>query len=88
VTADDRGLPPDAADIDVGPPVHELASLTEVPGRGFFERIRRSVERRKLSSQMTEMSLTGIVTVFLEFLGALFGMIAEVGATGQGDDER
>lgn len=71
--------------IDVGEPIAELAQLREQPAAGFFERIWRSVERRRLGSDVTEMSLTGLVVVFLEYLGALFGAAEGSGKGDQGD---
>ncbi len=82
---DEGRLAPD--EIDAGEPIAELATLSEEPAPGFFRKIWRSVERRRLSSDVTELSLTGLVTVFLEYLGAVFGMVEETGRKDQGDDD-
>ena len=52
-------------DIDTGQPIAQLASLREEPQIGFFGRIRRSIERRQLGSDMAELSVSGLAAVFL-----------------------
>jgi len=87
LTPADDGSRFDEGEIDLGKPVAELATLTEEPSPGFFGRIWRSVERRRLGSDVTEMSLTGLVMVFLEYLGAIFGLVEETGRKDQGEDD-
>lgn len=78
--------PADDEDEDLGVPVIELNTLTEeLPPRGFFDRVRRTIERRRLSSDVAELSLGGVVMVFLELMRAVFGIVGESGRDGQGE---
>ena len=73
---DERDLPP-AEEIDTGDPIWEIQTLSEIPEPGFFGRIWRNVERRRLSSEVTDFSLSSLVALFLEYLGVLFGATTE-----------
>ncbi len=87
--SDDRFRDDVVDDEDLGVPVIELNTLTEeLPRKGFFGRIRRTIERRRLSSDVAEMSFGGVVTVFLELVRALFGMVEESASRKRQGDKR
>jgi hypothetical protein len=77
-------FPPDGPEDgdDLGPPAIELQQLVSDPSPGFFDRIRTSIDRRVLTGQLFEQAWTAPLTVFLEFVGAVFGLI------GGADDPR
>ncbi len=55
-------------DDELGPPVEQLARLLEEPKLGFLDRVRASIERRRLGSHMTGLFWNGIALVILEFV--------------------
>jgi len=71
-----EGPPPDeqipADDIDCGKPVAELAALREMPSSGFIDRISRSVGRRRLAAEATQVTAQLPVLLLLEFIALLF----------------
>lgn len=60
--------------IDLGDPIVELKELGEDPKAGFVSRLINSLRRRDLSAQLVTLSWTGLGTVLLEFLQALFSV--------------
>lgn len=61
-------------DEDLGAPIAELAAPTETPGAGFMSRIRGSIDRRELTSQIVDYSIWGFFKTFLDYL--LLGLSA------------
>jgi len=57
----------DAADIDPGPPIAELASLTEETAPGFIDRAFRRIERRVLAAETIGFSWFGTGTLLREY---------------------
>ncbi len=55
-------------DEDLGAPIAELAAPTETPEAGFMHRIRGSIERRVLASQIVDFSIWGFFKTFMEYL--------------------
>ena len=68
------GVRPEA-DLDLGEPIHELAELVEVPTAGFAGRVRNSILRRGLTSDLMDYAWTGPLRVFWEYLEMLFGIL-------------
>ena len=64
----DRPPPPEISDHEMGAPIAELADLRVKPGGGFFGRIRGSIERRRLGSELTDLGWHGLLAVVIEFL--------------------
>lgn len=62
-------------DIDVGEPITELADFRERASGDLLGRIRRSLQRRSLGSQLATLSWGGIGTVLQELLEFLFSFI-------------
>lgn len=59
-------------DQELGPPVAELAMLTEEPTEGFLARVKSAIERRRLGSHATSLAWHGVILVALELVAALF----------------
>lgn len=53
-------------------PIEELRDLGEQPGPGFFGRVQRSVERRRLTSDTLDLSWTVVQVMVMEALGVIF----------------
>lgn len=53
---------------ETGEPILGLASLTERPQPGFSGRVRTSIERRRLASELTELSWQGLRLLLLEYI--------------------
>ncbi len=65
-----------SADGGRGPePIEELRDLEEQPTPGFFGRVQRSVERRRLASDTVDLSWTVLRVMALEALGMLFQVL-------------
>jgi hypothetical protein len=62
-------------DVDTGEPIALLAELRESPRPGFFPRIRNSIERFRLGSELTELSWRGIALLVLEYLDMVFQLL-------------
>ena len=62
-------------DTDLGEPIEELRLLEELPSVSFVARLRNSLQRRALGSQMVTLSWTGLATVMLEFFRMMFSAI-------------
>ncbi len=63
------------ADIDTGEPIEALASLREEPVPGLLERVRAGIERRTLTSQVTNLVFQAGLAVILEFLELVFQLL-------------
>lgn len=59
---------------DLGDPIDELRDLGEDPAPGFLGRLRNTLRRRDLSSQLVTLSWNGLGAVLLEFLQAVFSI--------------
>ena len=57
--------------IDTGEPIAELADLVEPAEAGFFGRLWRRIDRRRLGSEIADLGWTGVFTVFIEYLSML-----------------
>ncbi len=75
--------PQDPAEPEMGAPIGELAELREPASAGFFGRIRGSIDRRRLGSELTDLSWQGLLTVLLEFVDLAMQMV-----TGSGDQDK
>ena len=53
---------------EMGAPLGELAEIAEPPSGGFFGKVRNSIDRRRLGSELTDMSWNGVLSVMLEFV--------------------
>ena len=74
----------DSEDPDLGQPIAQLAQLAEEPAHGFLDRIRGSIERRRLGSDMTGLVWHGVALVLIELLAMVVTLI--VGAPDSSDD--
>lgn len=74
----------DSEDPDLGQPIAQLAQLAEEPAQGFLDRIRGSIERRRLGSHMTGLAWHGVALVLIELLAMLVTLIG--GAPESSDD--
>ena len=61
--------------VDEGAPVEELATLFEVPPEGLHQRVRSSIHRRLLASDVADLSVRQVLEVFLEFVKMMFETI-------------
>lgn len=74
---DRRGNGPRSeADLDLGEPIHELAELVEIPTPGFATRVRNSILRSGLTSDLMDYAWTGPLRVLWEYLQMLFSLFA------------
>ncbi len=71
--ADDPNDTTDDTD-DLGEPIAELGQLAEAPSAGFLERLRRSLQRRSLGSQLASLGWSGLGAVLLEFLRMIYAL--------------
>lgn len=67
-----------AEDTDTGEPIAMLRNFGEEPTAGFLTRIRGSIQRRMLSSQLAEISWFTPVLVLFEFVKFFFGFFESV----------
>ncbi len=58
----------DLSETEMGAPIRELADLHVSPDSGFFGRIRGSIERRRLGSELTDLGWNGVLAVMVQFL--------------------
>lgn len=56
------------SETEMGAPISELADLRVPPDSGFFGRIRSSIERRRLGSELTDLGWNGVLAVLIQFL--------------------
>lgn len=66
----------DPATIDTGAPLTELADLGLTPTSSFMGRLRRSIGRRVLTSDVVDFATTSPFAVFIEFLAFFFSGLA------------
>lgn len=62
-------------DVDPGEPIAELADFREQASGDLLGRIRRSLQRRSLSSQLMTLSWGGVGEVFQELLELIYSFI-------------
>lgn len=62
--------------IDTGEPIELLRAVAVAPRPGFMGRIRGSIQRRTLGSQLADLSWKAITTVIMEYLSLAFGLLA------------
>lgn len=60
---------------DTGEPIRQLAGLRESPQPGFKGRVRSSIERRRLTSDLTELSWQGLQLLLLEYIELPFRLL-------------
>ncbi len=70
---------------DMGEPIDALRDLSVDPSDGFLGRLRNTLRRRDLSSQVATLSWTGFGAVALEFFRMIFSML-EPPVDGEGED--
>lgn len=70
---------------DLGEPIDALRDLSVEPSDGFLARLRSTLRRRDLSSQVATLSWMGLGTVVLEFFRMIFSML-EPPPDGEGED--
>jgi len=80
----DGTLPPRDDDPDAGPPIAELAGLGIGASPGFVDRVRRSIGRRMLGSQLAALAWHAPTVWLVEFLGLIAGLLG-TGARRKGD---
>lgn len=61
----------DDQNIDTGEPIAELAELLEPAKVGFFDRLWRRIDRRKLGAEVADLGWNGILTLFVEYLSMM-----------------
>lgn len=75
--------PPEITEEEMGLPVGELAEIGEPTSAGFFGRVRNSIDRRRLGSELTDLSWNGVLAVMLEFVDLAVQLV-----TGPGTKEK
>ena len=58
----------DLSEKEMGAPISELADLRVSPDGGFFGRVRDSIDRRRLGSELTDLGWNGVLAVVVQFL--------------------
>ena len=76
----------DSEDPDLGEPIAQLAELSDEPRPGFLDRVRGSIDRRRLGSQVSGLAWHGLALVLLEFLAMMMTLL--VGARAGSDEKR
>lgn len=56
------------SEAEMGLPIGELAQIREPASPGFFGKVRGSIERRRLGSELADLSWNGVLSVMLEFV--------------------
>jgi len=77
----DAQHPPELDDDDMGSPIGELVEIGEPTSSGFFGRVRNSIDRRRLSSELTDLSWNGVLSVMLEFVDMAVQLVTGTGTT-------
>ncbi len=57
---------------DVGEPVAELRDLSMETEPGFYDRVRRRIERRSLASSFMDVAWLVPIMIFFELIGMVF----------------
>lgn len=83
MTDESSQLPPEPTEEEMGSPIGELADIRVPASTGFFGRVRGSIERRRLGSDLTDLSWNGLISVVLEFIDLAAQMIAGPGDKGK-----
>lgn len=73
--------PPELTDAEMGSPLGELVDIREPASENFFGKVRSSIERRRLSSELTDLSWNGVLSVLFEFVDLAVQLIAGTGTT-------
>ncbi len=81
----DQHYPDDLSEAEMGAPIAELADPSEAPSHGFLRRIRNSIDRRRLGSDLSELGWSGVLQVFLQYLDVAFQSIAGSAEQERGD---
>jgi hypothetical protein len=77
----DARHPPEPSDAEMGSPIGELADIGEPTSLGFFGRVRNSIDRRRLGSDLSELSWNGVISVMLEFVDMAVQLVTGTGTT-------
>lgn len=83
MTDESSRLPPEPTEEEMGSPIGELSDIRVPASTGFFGRVRGSIERRRLGSELTDLSWNGLISVVLEFIDLTAQMIAGPGDKGK-----
>lgn len=75
----------DLSESDMGLPIAELGDLRESPSHGFFGRIRNTIDRRRLGSDLSELGWSGLLVVFLQYVDVAYQSIGGKGRQERGD---
>lgn len=78
---DDSGSRSEPTETEMGSPLGELADLREPASSGFFGRVRGSIDRRRLGSELTDLSWNGVISVMLEFVDLAVQLVTGAGTT-------
>lgn len=84
-SANDDALGDGLTEEEMGRPVSELALLDRTPESGFLGKVRRSIERRRLGSQVTGFAWNAPLIILLSFVEMLAGLIQISGSHGTED---
>ena len=79
----DGRQPPEPTDEEMGMPIGELADIGQPASSGFLGRIRGSIDRRRLGSELTDLSWNGVLSVMLEFVDMAVQLLTGSGSTDQ-----
>lgn len=82
---DDFGRRPgdESTEVEMGSPIGELADIRVPASSGFFGKVRGSIDRRRLGSELTDLSWNGVLSVMLEFIDLAVQMV-----TGSGTQDK
>lgn len=69
----------DLSEEEMGSPLAELSEIAEPPSGGFFGRVRNSIDRRRLGSELTDLGWNGVVSVILEFVDMVVQLVTGTG---------
>ena len=79
-----NGVAADA--IDTGEPIELLRAVAVAPRPGFMGRIRASIQRRTLGSQLADLSWKAVTAVILEYLSLVFGLFTPTARNQRGPE--
>jgi len=71
--------PQEITEEEMGSPIGELAEIGEPTSSGFFGRVRNSIDRRRLGSDLTDLSWNGVLSVMLEFVDLAVQLVSGPG---------
>ena len=78
------GGPPHPDDIDIGEPIRALSEIGLEPRKGFFDKLRRKIERRSFTSHLATFTWEVPRLFLLEMLALIFQFFDRPGRD-QGD---